>query len=215
MATFTEFGRFCRKTNIGCDKSGLYAIQPNPIKNPPIKVGMAYNLIDKMRRYDQSYPYGYKILGVARIASADPKFAMSRDILPVAEKHMLSLLKDDKAHKKEWMKGTSVNKVHSALNAAHIARGVPGLIADGQEISRRGNKPDRRLRGKQTLPKATRIPKSVPDPIVRPPPLESKPIPKMPKKRNQMPQMDMIRNIARIGGIWDASRATRSSNQKP
>lgn len=214
MATFTEFGRFCKKTNFGCDKSGIYAIQPNPIQKPPIKVGMAYSLIDKMRRYDIAYPYGYKILGVARVPSRDPNFAMSRDLLPTAEKHMLDLLKTQKAHKKEWMRSEAANEVDAALKAAHVARGVPGLVADGKEISRRGNKPERRLRGKQTLPKAIRIPRSAPDPIVLPPPVEALPVPKMPKKRNQMPQAEMIRHIAKVGGTWNAARATRSAQRR-
>ena len=38
MASFSEFVRFCL-TRTGCDKGGLYAIQPRGLRGSPIKIG--------------------------------------------------------------------------------------------------------------------------------------------------------------------------------
>ena len=38
MASFTEFVRFCA-AQPGCDKGGLYAIQPRGLRGSPIKIG--------------------------------------------------------------------------------------------------------------------------------------------------------------------------------
>ena len=43
MASFTEFVRFCA-ARPGCDKGGLYAIQPRRLRSSPIKIGYSFNL---------------------------------------------------------------------------------------------------------------------------------------------------------------------------
>ena len=41
MASFPEFVRFCA-ARPGCDKGGLYAIQPRGLRGSPIKIGYSF-----------------------------------------------------------------------------------------------------------------------------------------------------------------------------
>ena len=43
MASFSEFVRFC-SVRTGCDKGGLYAIQPRGLRGSPIKIGYSFIL---------------------------------------------------------------------------------------------------------------------------------------------------------------------------
>ena len=47
MASFSEFVRFCQ-TRTGCDKGGLYAIQPRGLRGSPIKIGYSFNLLRRL-----------------------------------------------------------------------------------------------------------------------------------------------------------------------
>jgi len=152
MATHTDFSRFCRKTEgLRCDKAGIYAIQPAPIANPPVKVGMAYNLLEKMARYSQAYPTGFKIHAVARVATRDPNYVRSRDDAVLAEKDMLGRLQDVKAMRKEWIKPEAVGRAVDALKAAHV-KYTHNTALEPQVYTAETLNPRRRLRGKQAPP---------------------------------------------------------------
>ena len=66
MASFPEFVRFCA-ARPGCDKGGLYAIQPRGLRGSPIKIGYSFNLLRRLAAWEYSYPAGIAILAVARM----------------------------------------------------------------------------------------------------------------------------------------------------
>ena len=57
MASYSEFARFC-STRTGCDKGGLYAIQPRGLRGSPIKIGYSFNLLRRLADWEYSYPSG-------------------------------------------------------------------------------------------------------------------------------------------------------------
>ena len=58
MASFTEFVRFCA-ARPGCDKGGLYAIQPRGLRGSPIKIGYSLNLLRRLAAWEYIYPSGW------------------------------------------------------------------------------------------------------------------------------------------------------------
>ena len=66
MASFPEFVRFCA-ARTGCDKGGLYAIQPRGLRGSPIKIGYSFNLLRRLAAWEYSYPAGIDVLAVARM----------------------------------------------------------------------------------------------------------------------------------------------------
>ena len=55
MASFPEFVRFC-VARPGCDKGGLYAIEPRGLRGSPIKIGYSFNLLRRLAAWEYSYP---------------------------------------------------------------------------------------------------------------------------------------------------------------
>ena len=55
MASFPEFVRFCA-ARPGCDKGGLYAIQPRGLRGSPIKIGYSFNLLRRLAACTATLP---------------------------------------------------------------------------------------------------------------------------------------------------------------
>ena len=66
MASFPEFVRFCA-ARPGCDKGGLYAIQPRGLRGSPIKIGYSFNLLRRLSDWEYNYPEGTDIFSVNRM----------------------------------------------------------------------------------------------------------------------------------------------------
>ena len=56
MASFSEFVRFC-STRTGCDKGGLYAIQPRGLRGSPINISYYFGLLRRLAAWEYSYPW--------------------------------------------------------------------------------------------------------------------------------------------------------------
>ena len=91
MASFSEFVRFCL-TRTGCDKGGLYAIQPRGLRGSPIKIGYSLNLLRRLSDWDYNSPQGIDILALARLTRPHETLFHKRRVLQLAEallKHCL------------------------------------------------------------------------------------------------------------------------------
>ena len=77
MASFSEFVRFC-SIRIGCDKGGLYAIQPRGLRGSPIKIGYSFNILRRLSDWEYNYPEGIDILAVARMNRPNDTHGYSR-----------------------------------------------------------------------------------------------------------------------------------------
>ena len=84
MASFSEFVRFC-STRTGCDKGGLYAIQPRGLRGSPIKIGYSFNLLRRLSDWEYNYPEGIDILAVARMNRPNDTHCHERRVLQRAE----------------------------------------------------------------------------------------------------------------------------------
>ena len=84
MASFTEFVRFCA-ARPGCDKGGLYAIQPRGLRGSPIKIGYSFNLLSRLATWQYSYPEGIDVLAVARMNRPNDTHFHKRRALQLAE----------------------------------------------------------------------------------------------------------------------------------
>ena len=84
MASFSEFVRFC-STRTGCDKGGLYAIQPRGLRGSPIKIGYSFNLLRRLSDWEYNYPEGIDILAVARMNRPNDTHFHKRRVLQLAE----------------------------------------------------------------------------------------------------------------------------------
>ena len=51
MASFAAFVRFC-SARTGCDKGGLYAIQPRGLRGSPIKIGYSFNFLRRLSDWE-------------------------------------------------------------------------------------------------------------------------------------------------------------------
>ena len=84
MASFSEFVRFC-SVRTGCDKGGLYAIQPRGLRGTPIKIGYSFNLLRRLSDWEYNYPEGIDILAVARMNRPNDTHFHKRRALQLAE----------------------------------------------------------------------------------------------------------------------------------
>ena len=84
MASFSEFVRFC-SARTGCDKGGLYAIQPRGLRGSPIKIGYSFNLLRRLSDWEYNYPEGIDILAVARMNRPNDTHFHKRRALQLAE----------------------------------------------------------------------------------------------------------------------------------
>ena len=84
MASFSEFVRFC-SVRTGCDKGGLYAIQPRGLRGSPIKIGYSFNLLRRLSEWEYNYPEGIDVLAVARMNRPNDTHFHKRRVLQLAE----------------------------------------------------------------------------------------------------------------------------------
>ena len=102
MASFSEFVRFCQ-TRTGCDKGGLYAIQPRGLRGSPIKIGYSFNLLRRLSDWEYSYPEGIDILAVARMNRPNETHFHKRRVLQLAEALLKQELRQYVAAREEWL----------------------------------------------------------------------------------------------------------------
>ena len=92
MASFSAFVHFCTKQT-GCDKGGLYAIQPRGLRGSPIKIGYSFNLLRRMADWEYNFPEGIDILAVARMNRPNDTHFHKRRALQLAEALMKQQLR--------------------------------------------------------------------------------------------------------------------------
>ena len=68
MATLDQFKEFSKERKL--DKAGIYVIQPQNKEVMPIKIGYSKNLASRFRTYQNSLPFGFKILGRGLVRNA-------------------------------------------------------------------------------------------------------------------------------------------------
>ena len=102
MASFSEFVRFC-STRTGCDKGGLYAIQPRGLRGSPIKIGYSFNLLRRLSDWEYNYPEGIDILAVARMNRPNDTHFHKRRVLQLAEALLKQELRQYVAAREEWL----------------------------------------------------------------------------------------------------------------
>jgi hypothetical protein len=163
MASYEQFKTFAKTHKLG--GAGLYVIQPNNQPLMPIKVGYSGRLTARLAQYEKSMPWGFKVLGVARVAARTaPSLTGEKRLNPVqeAEKLMLEILGPHVEYKKEWMDGRFRNKILNAWAAAHHKYSANGPLgthlftSEHLVANERGNpgeyvvQPVRRVVGKQS-----------------------------------------------------------------
>jgi len=102
MASFSEFVRFC-SARAGCDKGGLYAIQPRGLRGSPIKIGYSFNLLRRLAGWEYNYPEGIDILAVARMNRPNDTHFHKRRSLQLAEALLKQELWQYVAAREEWL----------------------------------------------------------------------------------------------------------------
>ena len=102
MASFSEFVRFC-SVRTGCDKGGLYAIQPRGLRGSPIKIGYSFNLLRRLSDWEYNYPEGIDILAVARMNRPNDTHFHKRRVLQLAEALLKQELRQYVAAREEWL----------------------------------------------------------------------------------------------------------------
>ncbi len=101
MASYPECVRFCQGR--ACAKGGLYAIQPVGLAGAPIKIGYAFNLLQRLAAWHYAYPHGIDILAVARMNRPNDTHFHKRRVLQLAEQTLKHELRDFVVSRDEWM----------------------------------------------------------------------------------------------------------------
>ncbi len=101
MVSYPEFVRFCQGR--ACAKGGLYAIQPVGLAGSPIKIGYAFNLLQRLAAWHYAYPHGIDILAVARMNRPNDTHFHKRRVLQLAEQTLKRELRDFVVSRDEWM----------------------------------------------------------------------------------------------------------------
>ena len=102
MASFSAFVRFCAKQT-GCDKGGLYAIQPRGLRGSPIKIGYSFNLLRRMADWEYNFPEGIDILAVARMNRPNDTHFHKRRVLQLAEAWLKQELRQYVVAREGWV----------------------------------------------------------------------------------------------------------------
>ncbi len=113
MVSYPEFVRFCQGR--ACEKGGLYAIQPVGLAGAPIKIGYAYNLLQRLATWHYAYPQGIKILAVARMNRPNDTHFGKRRVLQLAEAALKYELKRYVIARDEWMHPSAKGKILEAM----------------------------------------------------------------------------------------------------
>ena len=102
MASFPDFVQFCASRQ-GCDKGGLYAIQPRGLRGSPIKIGYSFNLLRRLSDWEYNYPEGIYILAIARMNRPNDTHFHKRRALQLAEALLKRELRDHIVAREEWL----------------------------------------------------------------------------------------------------------------
>jgi hypothetical protein len=165
MASLQQFKDFAKQYKMS--GPGIYVIQSNSQTNMPIKIGFSSNLGSRFRSYDATLPWGYKVLGVARVNNAK-----------LAEQLMKDELAPNVEYKKEWIDARYKNKILNSWVRAHqkYARNGPlgQYVFTANDIIQRRlpteyrPEPERRVTRKtkqEVIPLQTIRPQNAPQPI--------------------------------------------------
>lgn len=106
MANLEDFKTFAKRYKM--TGAGIYVIQSKSVDPMPIKIGYSSNIMDRFRKYDATLPWGYTVLGVARVNSAK-----------AAEDLMKETLSKNVQYKKEWIDPKYKSKILNAWASAH------------------------------------------------------------------------------------------------
>ena len=144
MASFTEFVRFCA-ARPGCDKGGLYAIQPRGLRGSPIKIGYSFNLLRRLTAWEYNYPFGIDILAVARMNRPSDTHFHKRRALQLAEALLKHELRDHIVAREGWLQPGAQAATLAVMRRLQFSRGpnLAGHFFDAAQI----NAPWERHRG--------------------------------------------------------------------
>ena len=120
MASFPEFVRFCA-ARPGCDKGGLYAIQPRGLRGSPIKVGYSFNLLRRLTAWEYNYPFGIDILAVARMNRPNDTHFHKRRALQLAETLLKHELREHVVAREEWLQRGAKAETLAAMRRLQLS----------------------------------------------------------------------------------------------
>ena len=120
MASFAEFARFCAARS-GCDKGGLYAIQPRGLRGSPIKIGYSFNLLRRLSTWEYSYPSGIGILAVARMNRPSDTHFHKRRALQLAEAHLKHEVRQHVVARDEWLRPGAKAETLAAMRRLQLS----------------------------------------------------------------------------------------------
>ena len=120
MASFPEFARFCA-ARPGCDKGGLYAIQPRGLRGSPIKIGYSYDLLRRLAAWEYSYPSGISILAVARMNRPNDTHFHKRRALQLAEALLKHELREHVVAREEWLQPQAKTELLAAMRRLQLS----------------------------------------------------------------------------------------------
>ena len=106
MATLLEAVAFSRQ--IPLNRAGIYVIEPLMPDPPPLKVGYSANLLQRLKKYVQVWPWGIRIHGLALVPHAQ-----------AAERLMKEALGSKVLYGKEWIQPAYRNAALNAWATAH------------------------------------------------------------------------------------------------
>ena len=120
MASYSEFARFC-STQTGCDKGGLYAIQPRGLRGSPIKIGYSFNLLRRLADWEYSYPSGIDVLAVARMNRPNDTHFHKRRALQLAEALLKQELRQYVVAREEWLTPRAKAEILAAMRRLQLS----------------------------------------------------------------------------------------------
>ena len=157
MASFPEFVHFCA-AQPGCDKGGLYAIQPRGLRGSPIKIGYYFNLLRRLAAWEYSYPEGIDILAVARMNRPNDTHFHKRRALQLAEALLKRELQEHIVAREEWLQPWAKAATLAAMRRLQLSlsSNLAGHFFDAAQIKaaprERNPGPDRGRRSVDRCP---------------------------------------------------------------
>jgi hypothetical protein len=109
MVSYPDFVRFCQVR--ACEKGGLYAVQPVGLAGAPVKIGYAFNILQRLATWHYAYPQGINILAVARMNRPNDTHFGKRRALQLAEAALKHELKHYVVARDEWMHPSAKGKI--------------------------------------------------------------------------------------------------------
>lgn len=161
MASFSEFVRFC-SVRTGCDKGGLYAIQPRGLRGSPIKIGYSFNLLRRLSDWEYNYPEGIDILAVARMNRPNDTHFHKRRVLQLAEALLKQELRQYVVAREEWLQPWAKAATLAAMRRLQLSLSpnLAGHFFDAAQIKapweRHPREPARSGKGTREHPRGLR-----------------------------------------------------------